>query len=76
MAGRVRKGQVKEAGAQGLEPWQTESESVVLPLHHAPVVEHSVIVYAFLLVKPSSIGPLFNFCECNRFRWLYAKWQL
>ena len=27
----------KAIGAQGLEPWQTESESVVLPLHHAPV---------------------------------------
>ena len=29
----------KPIGAQGLEPWQTDSESVVLPLHHAPVTK-------------------------------------
>lgn len=28
--------------AQGFEPWQTESKSVVLPLHHATILVLSI----------------------------------
>ena len=42
----------------GFEPRQTESESVVLPLHHAPVKISASIVYAFRWAKPSETATL------------------